>query len=69
MTESQRKIYDVIRNYVQAKGYPPSVREIGSMVGLKSSSTVHSHLAKIKEQGYIDFEPGKPRTLRVIKDL
>lgn len=69
MTESQRKVYEAIRNYVRTKGYPPSVREIGAMVGMSSSSTIHNHLAKIKQQGYIDFQPGKPRTLRIVKDM
>ncbi|HOV78813.1 MAG TPA: transcriptional regulator [Bacillota bacterium] len=68
MTEIQQKIYNAIREFIQVKGYSPSVREIGAIVGLRSSATIHEHLTKIRRQGYIDFEPGKSRTLRVLKD-
>ncbi len=44
LTKRQSEIYNYIKQVVQMKGYPPSVREIGEAVGLASSSTVHGHL-------------------------
>ncbi len=45
----QKQILSYIKDTLRAKGYPPSVREIGEAVGLSSSSTVHSHLEKLEE--------------------
>ncbi|TEB15190.1 LexA repressor [Pelotomaculum sp. FP] len=67
MNIRENQIYSAILNYTTAKGYPPSVRELGTLVGLKSSSTVHLYLHRIKLAGYIDFEPNQARTLRVVK--
>lgn len=62
----QQEILAFISSQVKMKGYPPSVREIGLAVGLKSSSTVHSHLAKIEEMGYIRRDPTKPRAIEIL---
>jgi repressor LexA len=48
-TERQARILEVIRDFTEAHGYPPSVREIGERVGLSSSSTVQSHLKSLDE--------------------
>ena len=48
------------------KGYPPSVRETCDAVGLKSTSTVHSHLNKLEKYGYIRRDPTKPRAIEVL---
>ena len=53
LTAMQQKIYDYIANTVRNQGYPPSVREIGEAVGLKSPSTVHFHIKHLEELGYI----------------
>ena len=53
LTAMQQKIYDYIANAVRTQGYPPSVREIGEAVGLKSPSTVHFHIKHLEELGYI----------------
>lgn len=59
----QQAIFDFIQEKIQTKGYPPSVREIGAAVGLKSSSTVHAYLVQLEDKGYITKDPSKPRTL------
>lgn len=69
MSERRRKILEFIKDEVAAKGYPPSVREIGEAVGLKSSSTVHGHLMKLEEMGFIRRDPAKPRAIEVLGDL
>jgi repressor LexA len=53
---------------MQQRGYPPSVREIGTALGLTSSSTVHSHLAALEKKGFIHRDPSKPRAIEILKD-
>lgn len=57
---------DFIKKEVTAKGYPPSVREIGDAVGLASSSTVHGHLSRLEKKGYIRRDPTKPRAIEIL---
>lgn len=63
LTAMQQKIYDYIANTVRNQGYPPSVREIGEAVGLKSPSTVHFHIKHLEELGYISKSGRKGRAL------
>lgn len=63
LTAMQQKIYDYIANAVRNQGYPPSVREIGETVGLKSPSTVHFHIKHLEELGYISKSGRKGRAL------
>jgi len=66
--DKRSEIYNFIKEQVQTKGYPPSVREICAAVGLKSTSTVHGHLEKLEEKGYIRRDPTKPRAIELLKD-
>lgn len=66
LSPRQRQILDFIRREVATKGYPPSVREVGQAVGLSSSSTVHGHLNKLEERGYIRRDPTKPRAIELL---
>lgn len=68
LTARQRQILDLITETVHARGYPPSVREIGDAVGLSSPSTVHSHLNALEKGGYLRRDPSKPRAIEVIDD-
>lgn len=63
LNQRQRLILEFIQDRIKTKGYPPSVREIGEAVGLKSSSTVHAHLVQLEEKGYIRKDPTKPRAI------
>jgi len=63
LNQRQQIILDFIQERIKTKGYPPSVREIGEAVGLKSSSTVHAHLVQLEEKGYIRKDPSKPRAI------
>ena len=63
MTKMQQRIYDYIAEALQRQGYPPSVREIGEAVGLKSPSTVHFHLKHMEELGVLTKGAGKGRAL------
>lgn len=66
LSSRQREILEFIQQELQRKGYPPSVREIGEAVGLSSSSTVHAHLERLEEMGYIRRDPTKPRAIEVL---
>jgi repressor LexA len=66
VSERQREIYDFIVAYARKHGYPPTVREIGARVGLASPSTVHVHLAKLEQAGYLRRDPTKPRALELV---
>ncbi|MDD2509941.1 MAG: transcriptional repressor LexA [Syntrophomonas sp.] len=63
LSERQKQILDFIKQSSREKGYPPSVREIGQAVGLKSSSTVHAHLVRLEEKGFLRRDPAKPRAI------
>ena len=66
LTNKQLMILEFIKEQLLAKGYPPSVREICTAVGLKSTSTVHSHLNKLEKLGYIRRDPTKPRAIEIL---
>lgn len=66
LTQRQQQIFDFIKDEVKKKGYPPSVREIGEGIGLRSSSTVHAHLEKLEQKGYIRRDPTKPRAIEIL---
>lgn len=66
LSSKQKLILEFIKNQIEIKGYPPSVREICIEVGLKSTSTVHSHLIKLEKQGYIQRDLTKPRAIEVL---
>ena len=61
----QEKILEFINKKIKDQGYPPSVREIAKAVSLSSSATVHSHLKKLEEMGYLKRDASKPRALSV----
>jgi repressor LexA len=61
----QAEILDFISQHCDRAGYPPTVREIGTAVGLASPSTVHAHLAKLTDGGYLRRDPAKPRAMHV----
>ena len=63
LSAMQQKIYDYIAACIQTQGYPPSVREIGEAVGLRSPSTVHFHLKKLADAGAIEIGAGKGRAI------
>ena len=64
--EREQKILSFMRKELKAKGYPPTVREIGTALGIKSTSTVHKDIASLVEQGYLKKDPAKPRALMLV---
>ena len=65
VSKRQLEAYEYICSYTREHGFPPSVREIGQAIGLSSPSTVHSHLKKLEEAGYVRRDPNKPRTIEI----
>ena len=67
LNKREKAILRFIEKQINDKGYPPSVREIGKAVGLSSTATVHTYIAKLKDKGYISKEDQKGRTLKLLK--
>jgi len=65
--DRQQMILDFLNRYQMEKGYPPSIREICKAVGFKSTSTVHSYIKKLEEEGHISKDATKPRALKVLQ--
>lgn len=67
INKREKAILKFIEKNIKTNGYPPSVREIGKAVGLKSTATVHGYLAALEKKGYIKKESQKGRTLKLLK--
>src|SRR4051812_36888924 len=65
LTARQRKVLEVIRDSVQRRGYPPSMREIGEAVGLTSTSSVSHQLRALQRKGFLQRDPNRPRAVVV----
>ena len=68
LTKRQSEIFEFIKAQIDKTGYPPTVREIGSALGLHSPSTVHAHLAKLERSGVLRRDPTKPRAIEILVD-
>ena len=67
INKREKAILKFIEKQINKNGYPPSVREIGEAVDLKSTATVHGYLSRLEQKGYIKKEEQKGRTLRLLK--
>jgi len=65
LTPRQQRVLTVIRDSIESRGYPPSMREIGERVGLTSSSSVAHQLRVLEEKGFLKRDPNRPRALSV----
>ncbi|MDU2619837.1 MAG: transcriptional repressor LexA [Dialister sp.] len=68
LTTREKTILDFIRNKIWQDGFPPTVREICTAVGLRSTSTVHGYLARLEEMGMIKKDPASSRAIEVVDD-
>lgn len=66
LTTRQRRVLEVIRNSVDRRGYPPSLREIGEAVGLASPSSVSHQVSALERKGYLRKDPNRPRAIEVL---
>ncbi len=65
LTDTEKKMLEFITDRIRNDGYSPTVRDIKTALGIKSTATVHSYLGKLEDKGYIQKENGKSRTLRL----
>lgn len=68
LSQNQTKILESIKWEIKSKGYPPSVREICGITGIKSTSTVHFHMNKLEKLGLIKRDPTKPRAIEILEE-
>ncbi len=66
LSTRQTEVLEYIRSTAESRGYPPSVREIAEALGLRSPSTVHSHISSLVKYGYLRRDPSKPRAIEVV---
>ncbi|MDD5927586.1 MAG: transcriptional repressor LexA [Firmicutes bacterium] len=66
LKEREKRILDYMKEEIRTKGYPPTVREIGAALGIKSTSTTHKDIESLVRQGYLVKDPSKPRALMVV---
>lgn len=69
LTESQRKVLDCLSSIIQEKGVTPSFRELAKALGLKSLNTIHFHLKKLEEKGYIKYPRYQSRLIQLKEDI
>ena len=68
LSAKQQLILEYIKDEILRKGYPPTVRDIGDAVHLKSTSSVHAQLNTLERKGYIRRDPTKPRAIEICDD-
>ena len=66
LTTRQEHILQIIKQLIAKNGYPPTVREIGKKANLNSPATIHFHLTKLEEKGYIKKDNSKNRTIEIL---
>ncbi len=67
LKDREQKVLDFISNQIKQNGYPPTVRDIGAALGIKSTSTVQKSMEILEEEGYIRKQPGKRRAFEVVQ--
>ncbi|MCM3413498.1 transcriptional regulator [Metabacillus litoralis] len=64
----QREVFVKLCHFIQEEGYTPSYRQLMGILGFSSTSTIKGHLDNLKSKGYVTWEPGHPRTLKIISE-
>ena len=69
LTQPQNELYLWIRNYIKEFQHSPSIRQMMNAMGLKSPAPIQSRLKHLQEKGYISWQEGKARTLKLIDEI
>ena len=67
LTPRQRSVLECIRQSLEARGYPPTMREIGERVGLTSPSSVKHQLESLERKGFLRRDPNRPRAMEIVQ--
>lgn len=67
LTYIQKRFYYSIKDFIEKNGYSPSYRELARLNGINSVATVNYHMKRLKDKGYIDYQEGRCRTVKIIK--
>ncbi|BCZ46906.1 hypothetical protein psyc5s11_29730 [Clostridium gelidum] len=67
LTEKQKEIFNIIKNYIEKKSIPPTVKEICELAGISSTSTIQGYINRLEKEGYILKEKGCSRSIRIQK--
>lgn len=66
LTNRQKDVLDFVKSYIVSHGYPPTVREIGSALGINSPATIHAHLKNLEKKGIIRKDNSKNRAIELL---
>lgn len=69
LTNKQFEVLCCIADFIEVHGYSPSVRDLGKLLNLASTATVHAHLKQLVNKGFISYVPNQFRTIRIIKEF
>lgn len=69
MTEKERRVYDEIKKYIKVNKIPPTVRELKNILGYRSTSTVHTMLNNLNQEGYISKREHSPRSISIKESI
>lgn len=69
LTLKQIEVLNAIDNFIKDKKYPPTVRELCKIIGVNSTSTIHTHITLLQEKEYITREYSIPRSIRILKEV
>lgn len=67
MTKKQEELYKAIKEFIEVNGYAPTIRELNEITNKKSTATTFNKLLQLKKKGYITYEEGKSRTIKILK--
>ena len=68
LTERQNQVYEFLRDYVRRQGKPPTIKEVGESLGIRSTNGVHKMLVVLETKGYITRTPNEARGLQIVDD-
>jgi repressor LexA len=68
LTDRQKAVLDIIQGSMSERGYPPTIREIGEELGIRSTNGVNDHLKALERKGYLSRESSKSRAIRLVDD-
>ena len=67
LTNKQEEIFNIIKDFIDKNGYSPTIREICNLSNRNSTSTISDYLMMLKDKGYITYQNGKSRTIRILE--